>query len=114
MRICRHDDLVNIIYNSLSQDHPGVVKEQRASYDDGVHTGDVFHPDFQYGRSVYFDVSIHSTTQPAFISSSASCAGVAAAGKIAKDEKHLEAVEKVGSDFIPLVVETLEFGPLFP
>ena len=64
---------------------------------------------FQHGCPAYFDVSIHSITQPAFISSSASCAGVAAAaaaGEIAKDEKHLEAVEKVGSDFIPLVVES--------
>ena len=30
---------------------------------------------------------------------------MAAAGKIAKDEKHSASVEKVGSDFIPLVVE---------
>jgi len=45
-----------------------------------------------------------STTQPSFVSSSASCAGVAAAaGEVAKDEKHLATVEKVGSDFIPLV-----------
>ena len=29
----------------------------------------------------------------------------AAAGEVAKDEKHLAAVEKVGFDFIPLVVE---------
>ena len=54
---------------------------------------------------------MRSTTQPTFISSSASCAGVAAvAGEVAKDEKHLAAVEKVGSDFIPLVVEVLRFG----
>ena len=112
MRIRHHDALVNIIYNALSQDQPG-VKEQRASYDDGLCPGDVFHPDFQHGRSAYFDVSINSTTQPALISSSASCAGVAAAaGEIAKDEKHLKAVEKVGSDFIPLVVES--FGVWTP
>ena len=43
MRIHRHDALVNIIYNALSQDHPGALKEQRALYDDG---SDVFHPDF--------------------------------------------------------------------
>ena len=56
-------------------------------------------------RMVYFDVSICSTTQPAYISSSTSCAGVvAAAGELAKDEKHLAAVMKVGADFIPLVV----------
>ena len=112
-RIRRHDALVNIIYNALSQDHPGVLKEQRASYDDGLCPGDVFHPDFQHGRPAYFDVSIRCTTQPAFISSCASCAGVAAAaGEVAKDEKHLAAVEKVGSDFIPLVVET--FGVWTP
>ena len=105
MRIRRHDTLVNIIYNALSQDHPGVLKEQRASYDDGLRP-DIFHPDFQHGHSAYFDVSVCSTIQPAFISSSASCAGVAAAaGEVAKDEKHLAAVEKTGSDFVPLVVE---------
>jgi len=30
----------------------------------------------------------------------------AAAGEVAKDEKYLAAVEKVGSDFITLVVKT--------
>jgi len=34
-------------------------------------------------------------------------AAAAAAGEVVvKDEKYLAAVEKVGSDFIPLVVET--------
>ena len=28
------------------------------------------------------------------------------AGEVAKDEKYLAAVEKVGSDFVPLVIET--------
>ena len=56
---------------------------------------------------------MRSTTQPSLTSSSASCAGVAAvAGKVSKDEKHLAAMEKVGSDFIPLVVET--FGVCTP
>ena len=41
-RIRRNDALINIIYNVLSQDHPGVLKEQRASYDDGSRPGDVF------------------------------------------------------------------------
>ena len=51
--------------------------------------------------SAYFDISVHSITQPAYISSSISCAGVAAAaGELAKDEKFLAA----GADFIPLVV----------
>ena len=106
MRIRLHDTLVNIIYNALSQDNPGVLKEQRASYDDGLRPGDIFHPDFQHGRSAYFDVSVRSTIQPAFISSSAACVGVAAAaGELAKGQKHLAAVEKAGSEFVPLVVE---------
>jgi len=110
MRIHRHDALADIIYKALSQDHPGVLKEQHVSYSDGLRLGDVFHPDFQHGRSAYFDISVRSTTQPAYISSSASCAGVAAAaGELAK---HLAAVEKAGADFIPLVVET--FGVWIP
>jgi len=113
MRIRRHDALADIIYKALSQDHPGVLKEQRVSYSDGLRPGDVFHPDFQHGRSAYFDISVRSTTQPAYISSSTSCAGVAAAaGELAKDEKHLAAVEKAGAEFIPLVVET--FGVWTP
>ena len=45
---------------------------------------------------------------PLSLPSSASCAGVtAAAGEVATDEKCLAAVEKVGSDFIPLVVEAV-------
>ena len=36
----------------------------------------------------------------------------AAVGEVAKDEEHLAAVEKAGSDFIPLVVET--FGVWTP
>ena len=38
-----------------------------------------------------------------------SCALVAAAaGEVAKDAKYLTAVEKVGGDFIPLVVESCD------
>ena len=77
------------------------------SYDDGSCPCDLFHPHFQDNRSAFFDISVRCTTQPSFISSSASCAGMAAAtGEVAKDEKHLAAVEKVESDFICLVVET--------
>jgi len=75
----------------------------RASHDNGSCPGDVFHPDFQDGRSAFFDISLRSTTQPTFISSSASCAGVAAvAGEVSKDEdeKHLAALEKVGSAWL--------------
>jgi len=36
----------NIVYNALAQDLPGVLKEQRASYDDGLRPGDFFHPGY--------------------------------------------------------------------
>jgi len=77
--------------------------------------GDVFHLYFHHYHLVYFDISIRNTTQPSFIYSSVSWAGVAAAaaGEAAKDKKHLAAVEKVGSGFIPLVVETFGFWTPF-
>ena len=54
-----------------------------------------------------------ATTQPSFISSASTCAGVAAAaGELAKDARHQDAVEETGCDFIPLVVET--FGVWSP
>ena len=50
---------------------------------------------------------------PAHISFSSSCAGVAAAaGELAKDQRHQDAVEEAGCDFVPLVVET--FGVWSP
>jgi len=109
MRIRCQDALADIIYKALSQDHPGVLKKQRASYNDALRPCDVIHPDFQPGHSAYFGISVCSTTQPAYISSSSASAGVdAAAGELAKDEKHLAVVEKVGADFIYLVMETFE------
>ena len=74
-------------------------------HDNGSHPGDVFHPNFQDGHSAFFNISVCGTTLPTFTSSSASCAGVAAvAGEVTKDKKHLAAMEKVGSDFIPMVL----------
>jgi len=114
MRIRHHDALADIIYKALSQAHPGVLKEQCVSYNDALRPGDFFHPDFQHGCSACFDISVHSTTQPAYISSSSVCAGVAAAaaGELAKDERNLAAVEKVEADYIPLVMEI--FGVCTP
>ena len=56
----------------------------------------MYYPDFQHGYPAYFDdVSVRSTTQPSHISSS--CAGVAAAaGELAKDQRHQDAVEEAG------------------
>ena len=58
MRIRRHDALVNILHHALLQDHPGVLTEQSASFDDSSRPGDILYPDYQLGRSAYFDVSV--------------------------------------------------------
>ena len=73
----------------------------------------IFSSWFQNGRPAYFDVSVHSTTQPSHISSSASCTGVAAvAGEAAKDAKHLAMVEKVGGDLFRYVWNDFEYRHL--
>ena len=65
------------------------------------------------GRPAYFDFSVRCTTQPAFISSAASQAGVAAAaGEEAKNNRYLESVSNDGGDFIPLACES--FGVWSP
>jgi len=113
MRIRCHHALVSILHHAVLQDRPGVFKEQCASFNDNSRPGDIFHPDFQHSRPAYFDVSVRSTTQFSHISSSTSCAGVAAtAGEVARDVKHLAMVEKAGGDFILLGVES--FGVWAP
>jgi len=44
MRIRRRDALVNVIYNALSQDHPGVLNTKHYMMMGHDHAGDVFHP----------------------------------------------------------------------
>ena len=91
----------------MSQSLPGVLKEQWVSGDDHSYPGDVYHPNFQHSHPAYFEISVHTTTQASRIPSSPSCAGVvAAAGELAKHERHWDIVEDTGCDFIPLVVET--------
>ena len=52
------------------------------------------NPNFNMVDQLILKISIRSNTQSAFISSSASCAGVATeVGEVANDEKHLAAVE---------------------
>ena len=88
-------------------------KDERSRLKNEACPGDVYHPDFHCGHAAYFDLSVRSTTQPSYISSASSCAGVAAAaGELAKDQRHQDAVEEAGCDFIPLVVET--FGVWSP
>ena len=99
--------MVDIVHHVISQSHPGVLKEQRTPCEDQSCPGDVYHLDFQSGRPAFFDVSVRSTTQPSYISSASTCAGVAvAAGELAIENlTHQDAVEETGCDFIPLVVE---------
>jgi len=64
-----------------------------------------------FSRPAFFDISVRSTTQPSYISSASTCAGVAAAAgelakDLAKDLRHQDAVEEAGCNFFPLVVET--------
>ena len=96
--------LVDIVYHALSQSHPG--SREFHSY-----PGDVYHPDFHHGHPTYFDISVCSTTQASPISSSSSCAGVAAAAEeLAKDERHQDVVEETGCHFLPLLLECLACG----
>ena len=84
-------------------DHPGVLREQGIASSDWSRPGDIYHPDFSLGRPAYFDLSVRCTTQPAFISSAASQAGVAAAAAAAseeaKDNHYLDSVTNDGGDF---------------
>jgi len=107
LRIQHHDALVSVVHNALLQDHPGVLREQGASTSDDSRPGDLYHPNFRLGRPTYFDLPVRCTTQPAFISSAASQAGVAAAaaGEEAKDDQYLDIANHSGGDFVPLVCE---------
>ena len=101
IRICCHDALVGILHHVLLQDHPGALKEQRASFDDSLGPGYIF----------LMSLSAALLSPLSYISSSASCAGVAAvAGEVAKDAKHLGMVEKARGDFILLWVDPVMYG----
>ena len=116
MGLCASIDmmLVNIVYHALSQSHPGVLKEQRVSGDDHSRLGDIYNPDFQHGCPAYLDISVSSTTQASHISSSSSCTGVtAAAGELAKEERHRDIVKDVVCNFIPFVVKTFDVWSSF-
>ena len=110
MRIRRHDALVDILYNALSQDHPDVLRSS------------VLPIMMAYTWVISSTLTSSMITLPILMSPYCSaclyfliyflCWGGAAVGELAKDEKHLAAVVKVGADFIPLVVET--FGVWTP
>ena len=107
LRIKRHDAFCDIIWHTLLQDNKGAIKEQRCG-DNNNRPGDIFHPDFRFGKPAYFDVSVRGSLQPQYLSKAADHPGVAGeAGEIEKDEKHEDDVLAAGGLFFPLVVESL-------
>ena len=60
MRIHCHNVIIicDVIWHALLQIHNGYKKEQHCGTD-LYRPGDVFHPDFQYGKPAYFDVTVH-------------------------------------------------------
>lgn len=77
MHICHRDTLCDVIYHALLQDNSCCRREQCC----GPHLeypGDVYHPDYTYGKPVYFDVTVHSSLQCSLLSQSAMSAGVVA------------------------------------
>ena len=67
--------------------------------------GDIYHPDFLYGKPAYFDViTACNPLQDSLLSQLAVTAGTAALrGEVEKDAHH----EAAGGIFVPLTVETL-------
>ena len=107
MRIRRHDALCDVIYHALLQDNSGCRREQRCG-SGRDRPGDVYHPDFLFGKPAYFDVTVRNPLQNSLLSQSAVTAGVAASrGEMEKDAHHEEAVLGAGGIFIPLAVESL-------
>ena len=93
MCICRHDALCDVIYHALLQDNTGCRKEQQCAGSQLHCPGDVFHPDFVYGKPAYFNVTVHCLLQKSLLGRSAVSAGVTAAkGEEEKDAHHDELV----------------------
>ena len=107
LRVHQHDAICDVIWHALLQDHSGCKKEQHCSTDLDL-PGDVFHPDFQFGKPAYVDVSLCHPLQDSLICLSAATAGVAAGcGEVDKDSHHEASVWAAGGIFVPLVVESL-------
>ena len=107
LRIRRHDTICDLLWHALVQDHSGCKKEQRCGADLD-HPGDVFHPDFQFGKPAYFDVFVRHPLQDSLLCLSAATAGAAVGcGEANKDSCHKAAVRAAKGIFISLVVEAL-------
>ena len=96
--------------HALLQDNSGCKREQRcgSSLD---RPGDVYHPDFLYGKPAYFDVTVRNPLQVSILSQSAVTAGVAASrGEVKKDAHHEEAVLDAGGSLFLGLCRHWDFG----
>ena len=107
LRIKCHDALSEVVWHTLLMDNKGALREQRCGTNNNNHPGDVFHPDFSFGKPGYFDVSVRNSFQSQFLSRASEHPGAAGeAGELDKDDKHEKDVTATGGLFFPLIVET--------
>ena len=96
MKIREHDALCDVIFHALLQDNSGCKREQHCG-SNLDRPGDVFHPDYLFGKPAYFDVTVCNPLQDSPLSQSADLAGVAASlGEVKKDAHYEEAVCDAG------------------
>ena len=104
LRIKRHDSLCEILFHALSTDNSNYRRKQRYSSVNMSRPGDMFHPDFDQGLPMYFDISVQNSLQPSYIMQGAAHSGIAAeAGELKKDIRHNSLVSASGSVSIPLL-----------
>ena len=68
LRIKHHDALSEVVWHTLLMDNKGALREQRCGTNNNNRPGDVFHPDFSFGKPGYFDVSVRNSFQSQFLS----------------------------------------------
>ena len=96
-----------MIFHNLLIDNPGVLREQRCSFNKGDRSGDVYHPNFVQGKPAFFDVTVRNSSTDNCVNNCSFQAGAAAeAGEMAKDLRHDANVTASGGVFYPLVVES--------
>ena len=107
LRNKRHNALCDIIFHIALVDNY-CKHEQRCSSHNNTRPGDVYHPDFLQDRVAYFILMVRNSLQPLYINFTANEAGAAAtAGQYEKIARYDDKITSTGSDFYPLVVETL-------
>ena len=107
LRSRRHDALKDVIFQALLVHDKETRRDQSSSSVNYSRPGDVYHPNFLFGRPAYFDVNVCNSFQQRFVSHSASNACFAALEReISKCMKYDTQVFSSGALFIPLAVES--------